>query len=90
MMMGYFWPLTEMIDQFKQYAAIVGSQNLLFGVGGDPFQTPLSESEALAAWEPATGNKGGMMEFNINDDPNYQTANAIIKALSSEAAATAG
>jgi hypothetical protein len=29
------------------------------------------------------------MEFNINDDPNYQTANAIIKALSSQAAATA-
>jgi hypothetical protein len=44
---------------------------------------------ALAKWEPATGQKGGMMEFNINDDPNYQTANAIIKALASQAAATA-
>jgi hypothetical protein len=47
-------------------------------------------TEALAAWEPASGNKGGMMEFNINDDTNYQAANAIIKALSSKTAATAG
>jgi hypothetical protein len=45
---------------------------------------------ALAKWEPATGQKGGMMEFNINDDTNYQAANAIIKILSSQAAATAG
>jgi hypothetical protein len=89
MMMGYFWDEPTMIDQFNQYAAIVGSQNLMFGVGGDPFQTPEPESVALAKWEPATGQKGGMMEFNINDDPNYQTANAIIKALASQAAATA-
>ena len=89
MMMGYFWDEATMIDQFKQYAAIVGSQNLMFGVGGDPFQTPISESEALASWEPATGQKGGMMEFNINDDTNYQAANAIIKALSAKTAAAA-
>jgi hypothetical protein len=90
MMMGYFWDLSEMIEQFKDYAAIVGDQNLMFGIGGDPWQTPLSETEKLAVWEPATGNKGGMMEFNINDDTNYQAANAIIKALSTQAKATAG
>jgi hypothetical protein len=84
MLMGYFWSETEMIQQFNQYAEIVGSQNLMFGIGGDPWQTPLSETVALAQWEPANGTKAGMMEFNINDDTNYQAADAIIKALSSQ------
>ena len=87
MLMGYFWDQTNMITEFNQYAAIVGSENLMFGIGGDPWVTPLPETQALAAWEPASGNKGGMMEFNINDDANYQAAKAIIKALSSQAAA---
>jgi hypothetical protein len=90
MMMGYWWGVSDMIEEFNQYAAIVGSQNLMFGIGGDPWQTPLSVTQTLAAWEPAKGTKGGMMEFNINDDTNYQAANAIIKALSSKTAATAG
>jgi chitinase len=89
MTMGYFWDLNTMIQEFNSYAEIVGSQNLMFGVGGDPWQTPLPEIEALAAWEPKTGQKGGMMEFDINEDTNYQAANAIIKALSSKAAAAA-
>src|SRR5687767_4954746 len=87
MLMGYFWSFDTMVQEFNQYAAIVGSENLMFGVGGDPWQTPLPETQQLAAWEPAKGAKGGMMEFNINDDANYQAANAIIKALSSKAAA---
>jgi hypothetical protein len=90
MLMGYFWPESEMIDQFNQYAAIVGAQNLMFGIGGDPWQTPLSETQALAAWEPTPGPKAGMMEFNINDDQNYQAAEAIISALASKANAAAG
>lgn len=85
MLMGYWWDLQEMKDEFNQYAAIVGSQNMMFGIGGDPWQTKLSVTEALAAWKPAKGNKAGMMEFNINDDANYQAANAIIKALPSKA-----
>jgi len=87
MLMGYWWSTQEMEDEFNQYAAIVGSQNMMFGIGGDPWQTQLSVTKALAPWEPAKGNKAGMMEFNINDDTNYQAANAIIKALSSQAAA---
>jgi len=92
MLMGYFWSEHDMISQFKQYAAIVGNQNLMFGIGGDPWITPLSETKALAAWEPANASKGGMMEFNINDDANYQAADAIIQILSSKAglAQTAG
>ena len=89
MLMGYFWPESEMIQQFEAYAAIVGNQNLMFGIGGDPWQTPLSETQALAAWEPADSMKGGMMEFNINDDTNYQAAEAIIAALSSRSASAA-
>jgi chitinase len=84
MMMGYFWDQQTMITEFKEYAAIVGNENLMFGIGGDPFVTPLSETEALAAWEPTGATKGGMMEFNINDDPNYQSAKAIIKILASK------
>jgi len=89
MMMGYFWDFNTMVSEFKQYAAIVDAQNLMFGIGGDPWQTPLPETEQLAAWEPANGTKGGMIEFNINDDTNYQAAEAIIKALSTQVAATA-
>ena len=85
MLMGYFWSEQEMVSQFKQYAAIVGNQNLMFGIGGDPWQTPLAETKALAAWEPANASKGGMMEFNINDDINYQAAKAIIQILASKA-----
>jgi hypothetical protein len=85
MLMGYFWSFDSMVSEFNQYAAIVGSQNLMFGIGGDPWQTPLTETQALAAWEPDNATKGGMMEFNINDDTNYQAADAIIKALSSQA-----
>jgi len=88
-LMGYFWTESEMIEQFQAYAAFVGSQKLMFGIGGDPWITPLAETQALAAWEPASGNKGGMMEFNIDDDTNYQAANAIIKALSSQTAKAA-
>lgn len=87
MLMGYFWSYGTMIEEFNQYAAVVGSQNLLFGIGGDPWQTPLSETKELAAWEPSNGTKGGMMEFNINDDTNYQAADAIIQILGSQAGA---
>jgi hypothetical protein len=88
-LMGYFWSFSEMVEQFDQYAQIVGAQNLMFGIGGDPWDTPLSETQQLAVWEPTNGTKAGMMEFNINDDANYQAAEAIIKALSSQVAATA-
>ena len=53
----------------------------MFGIGGDPWQTPLSETKELAAWEPSDGTKGGMMEFNIDDDTDYQAADAIIQIL---------
>src|SRR5262249_53354002 len=90
MLMSYGAKVHAMVEQFKQYAAIVGAQNLMFGIGGDPWQTPLSRTEKLAAWEPANGTKGGMMEYNIDNDTNYQAADAIIKALSSpQVAATA-
>ena len=85
MLMGYFWTFDTMISEFKQYAAIVGDQNLMFGVGGDPWQTELDEIKQLAAWEPKGSTKAGMMEFNINDDTNYQAADAIIQILASQA-----
>ncbi|MGR3279636.1 EndoS/ChiA family endoglycosidase [Acaryochloris marina NIES-2412] len=83
MLMGYFWPYETMISEFKQYASLVDSQNLIFGIGGDPWQTPLPVTKQLASWKLSNGNKGGMMEFNINDDTNYQAANAIIQILGS-------
>jgi chitinase len=88
MLMGYFWSFETMVQEFEAYAQLVGNQNLMFGIGGDPFQTGLSETKQLAAWEPTTppnSNKGGMMEFDINDDVNYQSAKAIIEILASKA-----
>lgn len=87
MLMNYGLSAAEMIAEFEQYAAIVGSQNLMFGIGGDPWTTILPVTEAVAAWEPKSGNKGGMMEFDINEDDKYRAANAIIKALSKQAVA---
>jgi hypothetical protein len=84
MLMGYFWPFDIMVQEFTAYAKLVGNQNLLFGIGGDPFQTPLSETKQLAEWEPTPAPKGGMMEFNINDDPTFQSAEAIIEILASK------
>lgn len=86
MLMGYFWSFSTMIQQFNTYAAVVGNQKMMFGIGGDPWQTPLSVTKQLAAWEPPNSNKAGMMEFNINDDANYQAANAIIQILSTKLA----
>ena len=83
MLMGYFWCYDTMIAEFNQYAAVVGSENLMFGIGGDPWQTDLTETKQLAQWEPSKGTKAGMMEFNINDDTNYQAADAIIQILGS-------
>jgi len=81
--MGYFWDYNTMLQQFEQYASIVGSKNLMFGIGGDPWgQTGYAETIKLANWQPISGTKGGMMEFNINDDPGYQYANGIIAAIS--------
>lgn len=86
MLMGYFWDFDKMKKEFEAYANIMGdqNQNLMFGIGGDPFQTPLSETQQLAAWEPAGAPKGGMMEFNINDDPNFQSAEAIIEIFAAK------
>lgn len=82
-LMGYFWDYNTMLQQFEQYASIVGSKNLMFGIGGDPWgQTAYAETIKLANWQPISGTKGGMMEFNINDDPGYQYANGIIAAIS--------
>lgn len=83
MLMGYFWDYNTMISNFDQYSQLISSQNLMFGIGGDPWQTPLSETKDLVVWEPDNGTKGGMMEFNINDDSNYQAADAIIQGLGS-------
>ena len=87
MLMGYFWPFQTMVQEFEAYAKLVGNENLMFGIGGDPFQTELSETKKLAAWEPTTppnSHKGGMMEFDINDDTNYESAKAIIEILASK------
>lgn len=84
MLMGYFWPFDTMIAHFNRYSTVVNSRNLLFGIGGDPWQTAPGESERLAAWNPPGGSKGGMMEFNINADPGFATAKAIIKILSTQ------
>lgn len=90
MLMGYFWSFDEMVSQFDEYALLVGTERLLFGIGGDPWQTPLDETKQLAAWEPPLATKGGMMEFNINDDTGYEAADAILGILGTETDAGTG
>ncbi len=80
-LMGYFWPMTEMKNQFEQYAAIVGAKNLLFGFSTANPSTPLHEVIQLARWQPQREWKGGMMEFNINADTGFTYAGAIHESL---------
>lgn len=82
MLMGYGWSYDDMISEFDQYAEVVGPQKVMFGIGGDPWQTTTA-IQPLAEWEPTGATKGGMMEFNIQGDTNYAAANAIIQALGS-------
>jgi len=74
-LMGYFWSFDEMVRQFQTYTQVVDPANLLYGVS--PSQTSPSETSQLAAWEPKQGSKGGMMLFDINNDPNGQYVKAI-------------
>ena len=76
--MGYGWTYQQMLIQFQMYSSIVLPQNLLFGI--DPTMTSLTETTELAKWQPTSGSKGGMMDFNINDDSssNYSYAQAIL------------
>ncbi len=82
-LMGYFWPMTEMIAQFKDYAAIVGPEKLLYGVSAASPATPIGDVAALARWQPPGARKRGMMEFNINQDVDFKYASTIHDVLTS-------
>jgi len=82
-LMGYTWTYQQMLVQFQMYSSLVPSQNLLFGI--DPTKTPQQESIELAKWQPTSGSKGGMMEFNINGDTDFATAQAILAGMGGSA-----
>lgn len=83
MLMGYTWTFSQMTTEFGMYSSVVSSQNLMFGIGGSPWSTSYDETIDLAQWQPAAPAppKAGMMEFNINDDANYQFALGILEVL---------
>lgn len=84
-LMGYYWPVTEMIAQFEQYAALVDSERVLIGVSPANPATPPAEVRALARWQPVDGAKGGMMEYNINQDTGFTYAEIVHEAMTSRA-----
>jgi hypothetical protein len=55
-LMGYFWSFDTMTSQFNQYAAMVGSQNLMFGIGAihgkPPYRRPWHWPRGNPAREP--------------------------------------
>jgi hypothetical protein len=91
--MGYFWDTADQQKVFNAYAALknVTPEKILIGVGcyyGQGQTTPLSECETLAAWQPASGTKGGMMLYPTNNDnenvtgqPNWTWTNGIANNL---------
>lgn len=81
-LMGYFWDMETMINQFELYAGLVSSKKLLFGVKPGQHQaTSLAEAVQLTKWQPDRGLKGGMMLFNINIDKDFHYTNGLIKML---------
>lgn len=80
-LVGYYWPLTEMKNQFEQYAKTVGAGNVLFAVSAGNPTTPLQEVIQLARWQPRNERKGGMMAFNINADTDFGLVGAMHGSL---------
>jgi len=94
--MGYFWDTSAQETVFNAYASLqnMTPEKICIGVGcgygdGTDF-TPLDECETLAAWQPSSGSKCGMMMFNENNDntimsgqPDWTWTNAIANNLSS-------
>lgn len=81
-LMGYFWDMETMTNQFELYAGLVSSKKLLFGVQpGTNQSTSLNEAIQLTQWQPDNGLKGGMMLFNINIDKDFLYTTKLIKAL---------
>jgi hypothetical protein len=80
LLMGYFWSFDQMVTQFQDYAAIVGDSRLYFGVS--PTKTQIDVGQ-LTQWEPDGGQKGGMMEFDINVDAqnDYAMLDTLIRNL---------
>ena len=92
--MGYFWGTQDQETVFNAYASLqnMSPEKICIGVGcgyGDGYKfTPLDECTTLAAWQPSSGTKCGMMLFNENNDneimsgePNWTWTNAIAGAL---------
>jgi len=98
-MMGYFWDTGEQETAFAAYAGIVGPEKVTIGIGvcyQDGVSTPLDECSTLAAWQPASGSKAGMMLFVLNNDnpdctgqPQWTWVNTIANSLASGAAPNA-
>jgi hypothetical protein len=92
--MGYFWNTADQQTVFNAYASLenMTPEKVCIGVGcgyGDGSQfTPLPECETLAAWQPSSGTKCGMMLFNENNDntvmsgkPNWTWTDGIANNL---------
>lgn len=80
-LMAYWTPYDQMIALFKQYAAVLGPENVLIGVGNKAANkgqnTPIEEVAKLAAYL----EKGGIMEWALSADDALAYAEAIHQNL---------
>ncbi len=71
-LMAYFLEEQWMISRFEQYAGIMTPERVTIGVkpgnGEGDQSTPLDEVAALSAYDPATGQKAGMMLYALTRD----------------------
>jgi hypothetical protein len=80
-LMAYFLDYDNMIYRFGQYAGLVGSERVTIGVkpgtGQGDQSTALPEVGRLAAYQPRTGVKRGMMLYSLTLDVPYFTNQPI-------------
>jgi chitinase len=90
-LMDYTANYLQMQAEFDMYSSVVPSANLLIGINANQDssnKTSFSETIDLAKWVASSGGTmGGMMEFNINADTDFQFANGIIATLPGSTAA---
>ncbi|MDQ3935641.1 MAG: glycosyl hydrolase family 18 protein [Actinomycetota bacterium] len=81
--MAYWEDVQGQQALWKQYADVIGGENVLVGVGTGQQSTTLATVEGVAKWQAGlgAGKAGGMMLWNLNTGPYQQYYDAIKQNL---------